>query len=81
MVTISFKVGLEEAQAIRARARHERLTVSEFLRRRAVAPARPAAKIKLRRCPLTGVHIFDGIGDSQPPLTVEATREMLADFP
>ena len=81
MTTISFKVRAEEAQAIRARAKRERLTVSEFLRRRAVAPPRPAAKLKLRRCPLTGVHIFDGIGDSLPPLTVEATREMLADFP
>lgn len=81
VTTISFKVRAEEAQAIRAGAKRERLTVSEFLRRRAMAPARPAAKLKLRRCPLTGVHIFDGIGDSLPPLTVEATREMLADFP
>jgi hypothetical protein len=81
MVTISFKVGLEEAQAIRARARQERVTVSEFLRRRAVAPARPAARIKLRRCPQTGAVIFDGLGDSIPPLTVQATREMLAEFP
>ncbi len=81
MVTISFKVGPEEAQAIRARARQERVTVSEFLRRRAVAPVRPAARIKLRRCPQTGAMIFDGLGDSMPPLTVGATREMLVDFP
>jgi len=30
--------------------------------------------------PITGSQ-FVGVGDSLPPLTVEATREMLADFP
>jgi len=81
MVTISFKVRPEEARAIRAGARRDRVTVSEFLRRRAVSPGRPAPRIKLLRCPLTGAKIFGGTGDSSAPLTVEATRELLADFP
>lgn len=80
MTTISFKVTSEEARAIRSRARQEQMTVSEFLRRQAVIPSQPASKIKLRQCPLTGATIFDA-ADHLPPLTVESTREMLADFP
>ena len=80
MATISFKVSDEEARAIRARARLERLTVSEFLRRQAVAVVRPPTAIGRVRCPLTGAIIFDGAEDL-PPLTVDSTRELLADFP
>ena len=80
MTTISFKVSPEEARAIRSRARQQQLTVSEFLRRQAAIPSQPAAKVRLRQCPLTGATIFD-VPDDLPPLTVESTREMLADFP
>lgn len=80
MMTISFKVSNGEARTIRERARKERLTVSEFIRRQARLPLRSTAKIKLRRCPQTGATIFEGTEDL-PPLTVESTREMLADFP
>lgn len=80
MTTISFKVSQEESRAIRARARREHLSLSAFLRRQAVAHPRAAAKINLRQCPLTGATIFDG-AEGLPPLTVETTREMLADFP
>ncbi len=80
MATISFKVSDEEARTIRARARLERLTVSEFLRRQAVGVVRPPAAIGRVRCPLTGAIIFDGAEDL-PPLTVDSTREILADFP
>lgn len=80
MTTISFKVSTDEAREIRSRARRERLTVSEYLRRRAVASIQPPAKIPRTRCPLTGTIIF-GATDGLPPLTVESTREMLADFP
>lgn len=80
MATISFKVSPEEARNIRSRARREQLTVSEFLRRQAAIPTQPTAKIELRQCPLTGATIFDAAEDL-PPLTVESTREMLADFP
>ncbi len=80
MTTLSFKVSIEEAQAIRERARQERMTVSEFLRRQAAAPMRRQGQVNLRECPLTHVKIFDTVEDLSP-LTVEATRKILADFP
>ncbi len=80
VATISFKVSDEEAHTIRARARMERLTVSEFIRRQAFAIIRPPTSIDRMRCPLTGAIIFGGAEDL-PPLTVDSTREMLVDFP
>ncbi len=80
VTTISFKVSSDEAREIRARARRERLTVSEYLRRRAVAAVQPPSPIQRTRCPLTGATIFGG-GVDLEPLSVESTREMLADFP
>lgn len=80
MTTLSFKVSEDEARTIRARARQERLTVSEFLRRQAIVPARPLTKIELIPCALTGAIVFAG-GDNLSPLTVESTKTMLADFP
>lgn len=80
MATITFKVTEEEARLIRLRARRERVTVSEYLRRRAslsLAPARTPAKV---RCPHTGAMIFAS-PNNQPPLTTEAVRELLSDFP
>lgn len=80
MQTISFKISPEEARIVRERARQEHLTLSEFLRRQAVAPPQSAAKVRTRLCPLTGATIFDA-GEQLPPLTVEATRDMLINFP
>jgi hypothetical protein len=80
MPTISFKVSEEEERTIRARARLEHLTVSEFLRRQAVALFKPPTFIERVKCPLTGAIIFGGAEDL-PLLTVDSTREMLADFP
>jgi hypothetical protein len=80
VTTLSFKVSSDEARIIRDRARREHLTVSEFLRRQAVLPSRPPSKVGLRTCPHTGAVIFDTPAD-MPPLTVESTREILADFP
>ena len=80
MTTISFKVSSHEAREIRSRARRERLTVSEYLRRRAVATVACPPPIRRTICPLTGATIFSAT-DDLPPLTVESTREMLADFP
>jgi mobilization protein NikA len=80
MATLTFKVTDEEARLIRSRARRERVTVSEYLRRRAslsLAPARKPAKV---RCPHTGAMIFVS-PDNQPPLTTDAVRELLSDFP
>ena len=80
MTTLSFKVSMDEAREIRARARRERLTVSEFLRQQAAAPMRRVAPLSRTCCPLTGATIFDRAEDL-PRLTVESTRDMLADFP
>ncbi len=80
MTTLSFKVSDDEARAIRQRARQERLTISEFIRRRAAGPAIAPAKLRLETCGTTGVMIF--VPDAAlAPLTVESTREMLSDFP
>ena len=80
VTTLSFKVSDREARVIRQRARRERLSVSEYLRRRAAAATTVAAKPVVSRCPVTGAKIFLASQDL-PPLTVAATREMLADFP
>jgi hypothetical protein len=77
---ISFKVSEEEAQRIRAHACSESLSFSEFLRRQAMALCRPPTVIKQTKCPLTAAIIFDRAKD-MAPLTVDSTREMLADFP
>jgi hypothetical protein len=80
MVTLTFKVSDEEARLIRSRARKERVTVSEYLRRRASLSLVPAGKPAKVRCPHTGAMIFAS-PDNQPPLTTDAVRELLSDFP
>lgn len=80
MVTLSFKVTVEEAREIRRNARRERVTVSEYLRRRAALPDVGADRPRLVRCPKTGAMVFES-SERLPPLTVESTREMLTDFP
>lgn len=80
MTTLTFKVTDAEARLIRSRARKERVTVSEYLRRRAslaLAPVRKPAKV---RCPHTGAMVF-AAPDDQPPLTTDGVRELLSDFP
>ena len=80
MTTLSFKVTEEEARAIRRGARRERVSVSEYIRRRAAGGLPAVAKPKVTRCPHTGALIFDPAA-KLPPLTVASTRELLADFP
>lgn len=80
MATLTFKVTDEEARQIRAKARKERVTVSEYLRRRASMSLVPAGKPAKVRCPHTGAMIF-AASEYEPPLTTEAVRELLADFP
>jgi hypothetical protein len=80
LATISFKVSEEEARLIRARATSEGVSVSEYLRRRARLSMPAPRKPRLVRCPHTGAMVFAAPQD-QPPLTTEAVRELLADFP
>ena len=80
VATISFKVSAEEARLIRSRASSEGLSVSEYLRRRARLAMPAPSSPRLVRCPHTGAMIFAAL-DDLPPLTTEAVRELLADFP
>jgi hypothetical protein len=80
MATLTFKVTDQEARLIRARARKERVTVSEYLRRRASLSLAPAPSPTKVRCPHTGAMIFAS-PNGEPPLTTDAVRELLSDFP
>lgn len=77
--TISFKVSEDEARHIRRQARRERLSLSEYLRRRA-AGAGGVKALKKVRCEFTGAEIFAPVPD-QSPLTTEEVHRMLTDFP
>ena len=79
MKTISFKVRDDEARRIRQLAASEGVSVSEYLRRRAIGieEAEPVGRV---RCDLTGAEIFAPLPGS-PPLTTEAVRRILTDFP
>ena len=76
MTTITFKVTEEDARLIRSRARAERISVSEYLRRRARASIPASPKPRRVRCPYTGAMIF-AAPDHQTPLTTELVRELL----
>ena len=65
---------------MRTRARKEGVSLSEYLRQRARLAMPAPSSPKLVRCPHTGAMIFAAPED-QPPLTTEAVRELLADFP
>ncbi len=80
MTTITFKVSEDEARLIRSRAKKERISVSEYLRRRAIVSMTAPRKPRQVRCPHTGAMIF-AASEDQPPLTTEAVRELLSDFP
>jgi hypothetical protein len=80
MATITFKVTAEEARLIRARAKQERLSVSEYLRRKASGSMSSARKPRRIRCPHTGAMIFSAPSD-QAPLTTESVRDLLSEFP
>ena len=80
MAKISFKVSDEEARLIRVRARSQGVSVSEHLRRRARLAVPPLSPPRPVRDPHTGAMIFAALEDL-PPLTTEAVRELLADFP
>ena len=80
MTTLTFKVTDGEARRIRSGARKERVTVSEYLRRRASLSMPASRKPGRVRCPHTGAMIFAS-PDNQPPLTTNAVRDLLADFP
>jgi hypothetical protein len=77
---MTLKVTDQEARQIRSAARKERVTVSEYLRRRALRPFVPASQPAIVRCPDTGAMIFAAL-DQQPRLTTDTIRDLLSDFP
>jgi hypothetical protein len=82
MPTLTFKVSARETARIRELARREGLTVSEFLRRRAVTAVSGGASGEYRIVtdPLTGLPVMEappGTG----PISSEQIRAHMADFP
>ncbi len=80
MTTITFKVTEEEARRIRAQARKDGVSVSEYLRRRASVVDPGPQKPRRVRCRHTGAMIFSSMG-GRAPLTTESVREFLSEFP
>lgn len=80
MKTITFKVSDDEARRIRQLAAKERLSVSEFLRRRTRTLTPESGKVRTGRCPVTGATIF-AAAPQYPALTTESVKEILSDFP
>ncbi len=79
MKTISFKLSEPDARRIRLAARREGITLSEYLRRRAVGN-KPPEVIRKLRCPHTGAEIFGPLPDA-PPLTTTSVKQILGNFP
>ncbi len=82
MPTITFKVTGREAARIRELARREGLTVSEFLRRRAMASTAvgPAEGYRITEDPITGLPVMEAPSE-MAPVSSEQIRALMADFP
>ena len=80
MQTLSFKVTEEEARTLRTQARRSKLSLSEFLRRKARGGGQARAAVRLVRSKRTGASVFAG-SPELPPLTTASVREMLDSFP
>ncbi len=80
MPTLTFKVTVDEAHIIRAKARGRKLTLSEYVRRRALNDGKRPGRVRRIPCGHTGALIFSSPAGA-PPLTTETVRGMLADFP
>lgn len=82
MPTITFKVSTREAARIREMATREGLTVSEFLRRRAVQPLppEPGGRYRITDDPETGLPVMEAPAGVES-VSSEQIRALLADFP
>ena len=80
MPTITFKVSADEARRIKAEARGKKMTLSEYIRRRALSGGKSPSRVRQVRCSHTGATIFSSPPGASP-LTTDTVREMLADFP
>ena len=80
MPTLTFKVTTEEARQIRLASRLQGLSVSEFLRRKAMDVPEVPSKIPRMTCLQTQAVLFAPCPDL-PPLDSQAVRDLLGDFP
>lgn len=80
MPTITFKVTIDEARELRSEAKKRRMTLSDFIRTRALAQENGRHQPKLVTCAHTGAKVFAGIS-RRGQLTGEKVKELLADFP
>jgi hypothetical protein len=80
MKTITFKVTEDEARFMRSRAKSEKISLSEYLRRRARLQEAVSQKPQLIKCRKTGAMIFAPL-EGKAPLTTQSVRELLSDFP
>jgi hypothetical protein len=82
MPTVSFKVSGREAARIRELARREGLTVSEFLRRRAVSTVASdaAGEFRIVEDSLTGLPVMEG-PSGRALVSSDQIRALVADFP
>ena len=78
MPTLTLKVSHGEAARIRELARREGLTVSEFLRRRAVAAAAPSGSgaYRIVKDPLTGLPVMEA-PEGTGPVDSEQIRALI----
>jgi hypothetical protein len=77
MPTLTFKVSPEEARAIRARARQEKISLSAFLRSQ-LLEKKTRRRIVLKRHPVSGVLMDASPGAKVTQAQIDAA---LADFP
>jgi hypothetical protein len=83
MPTITFKVGARDAARIRALAKRDGISVSEFLRRRAtqaVGGAPRAGDYHIAMSDRTGLPVMHA-PPGNPTVSSEQIRALLAEFP
>ncbi len=80
MKILTFEVSDDEDQVIRSLAEKERMTISEFLRRRVTRMDRANGLPEKVLCESTGAMIF-GTSTQLAPLTSKTVRHLLSDFP
>jgi hypothetical protein len=80
MPTLSFKVAPAEEHRIRAAAKARRLSVSEYLRRAALPPAKSQPKLRMKTDRRTGLS-YAVMPSGAPRLGLHDVKRILADFP
>jgi hypothetical protein len=80
MPTLSFKAAPAEMHSIRAAAKAKRLSLSEYLRRAALPPAKARPKLRMKTDRTTGLS-YAVMPPGAPKLGLDDVKRILADFP